>query len=280
MRRVLRRSLLYLLVTVLAFLFAAPMAWFVLSSLKPEAEIFTIPPKFFPSRYEWQNYPFALAQFDFFGSLGNTLFIIVAVFVGATLTASMAAYAFARLRFKFREALFVVVLSTMMIPGFVLIIPQYVIFKELGWLNSLKPLTIPAFFGGGAFTIFMLRQFFMTIPRDYDDAARIDGAGLFGIYWRIIMPLSTPVLGVVAINTFMAGWNDFFGPLIYINSPSKHTLTLAYMNWRRGMQHVGYRKTWSHIMAVGVVLTIPPILVFFFAQRYFIQGIVVTGIKG
>ena len=256
------------------------MLWLISSSLKPEVEIFTFPPIFLPRKIQWENYPFALGQFPFVSSLVNTLFVIVMVFIGATLTASMASYSFARLRFPFRNALFVLVLSTMMIPGFVVVIPQYIIYKNLKWLNSLKPLIIPAYFGGGAFTIFLLRQFFMSIPRDYDDAALIDGAGLFGIYWRIIMPLSAPALGVVAIQTFMAGWNDFFGPLIYVNSPEKWTLSLAYMNWRRVQGGVNNYHTWSHVMAVGVVLTIPPLLVFYFAQRYFIQGVVVTGIKG
>ena len=126
----------------------------------------------------------------------------------------------------------------------------------------------------------MLRQFFRTIPRDYDDAARIDGCGLLGVYWRIILPLSLPALGVVTIFVFMGAWNDFFGPLIYLTSPEKYTLAIAYLTWQRMPQHLGYKHLWSHVMAIGTLLTLPPILLFFFAQRYFIQGIVVTGIKG
>jgi multiple sugar transport system permease protein len=229
---------------------------------------------------QFGNYPFALKQFGWVRGFINTMIIVVMTMVGGILTAGMSAYAFARLRFPLKEPLFLLVLSTMMIPGFVLILPQYIIFRDLGWLDTLRPLTIPAWFGGGAFSIFLLRQFFMTIPREYDDAARIDGCGFISIFWRIVMPLSLPAIGVIAIMNFMGQWNDFFGPLIYLNSPKNWTLNLAYMNWRVGAQHLGYTHQWNHIMAVGVVLCIPPIIVFFLAQRYFIQGIVVSGIKG
>jgi ABC-type glycerol-3-phosphate transport system permease component len=275
-----RRGPLYFWIVILGAIFFAPFAWLITSSLKSEQEIFAIPPSFFPSQIEWDNYPYALSQFPFLGALANTMTIIVFVLVGATLTASMAAYAFARLRLPFKGPLFVVVLSTMMIPYHVTLIPQYMIFRDLGWLDTLKPLIVPSFFGGGAFYIFLLRQFFLTIPRDYDEAARVDGCGMFGIYWRIILPLSLPALGVVAIYLFLSHWNDFFGPLIYLNSQSSFTLALAYMTWERGPQHLGFKHTWSHIMAVGTLLTIPPLLIFFAAQRYFIQGIVVTGLKG
>jgi multiple sugar transport system permease protein len=274
------RVSIHLLLIVLGTIFAAPLAWMVGSSLKPEAEIFTYPPTFLPSRPQWQNYPYALVQFPFLRSFVNTMVVIVVNLVGTILTSSMAAYVFGRLRFPLREPLFILVLSTMMIPNQVTLIPQYLIFRELGWLDSLKPLTVPAFFGGGAFFIFLLRQFIRTIPKEYDDAARIDGCGVFGIYWRIILPLSLPALAVVAIYIFMGNWGDFFGPLIYLNSPEKQTLAIAYASWQSGPHHMGYRHTWGHIMAVGTVLTIPPLLVFFTTQRYFIQGIVVTGLKG
>lgn len=274
------RILIYLLLLGLGATFFAPFLWLVGSSLKPETEVITYPPTFIPSRIHWENYPEAWNQFHFLRGFFNTLTIIVGVLIGTTLTSSMAAFAFARLRFPFQGPLFLLVLSTMMIPYHVTLLPQYVIFRDLGWLNSFKPLIVPSFFGGGAFFIFMLRQFFRTIPLDYDDAARIDGCGLLGVYWRIILPLSLPALGVVAIFVFMGAWNDFFGPLIYLTSPEKYTLAISYLTWQRMPQHLGYRHLWSHVMAIGTLLTLPPILLFFFAQRYFIQGIVVTGIKG
>ena len=172
------------------------------------------------------------------------------------------------------------VLTTLMIPYHVILIPQYLIFRDLGWLNTLKPLIVPAWFGGGAFFIFLLRQFFMTIPREYDDAARIDGCGFIQVWWHIILPMSLPALGAVAIFTFMGEWNDFLAPLIYLNTPEKQTLAIAVEQWRRSSVHTGYNHQWNHIMAVATVVTVPPLLVFFFAQRHFIQGVVISGIKG
>ena len=175
--KVVSRTLLYLLVIGLAFVFALPMIWLVSSSLKPEKELFNYPPSLIPSRLEFGNYPFALKQFAWVRGLANTMIVVVMTMVGGILTASMAAYAFARLRFPFKGPLFIIVLSTMMIPGFVLILPQYIIFRNLHWLDTLRPLTIPAWFGGGAFSIFLLRQFFMTIPREYDDGRASMAAG-------------------------------------------------------------------------------------------------------
>ena len=279
-RRMLRRVLLYLVVLVGAFIFVAPMLWLVGSSLKPERDVWEYPPRFIPREFRWDNYPYALSSFPFMRGFVNTMTICVGVMVGRLISATLVAYAFARLRFPLRDVLFLLVLSTMMIPYHVTLIPQFLIFRDLGWLNSFKPLVVPSFLGGGAFFIFLLRQFFMSIPKDYDDAARIDGCGTFGIFWRIILPMSLPALGTVAIFTFMDTWNDFLGPLIYLSSPEKQTLTVAYQNWQRQMGHLTIVHAWTHIMAIGVLMTIPPTLVFFLAQRYFIQGIVVSGIKG
>jgi multiple sugar transport system permease protein len=212
----------------------------------------------------------------------NSAFIIISIEIGRLLTASIAAFVFARIRFPFRDKLFLLVLSTMMIPYHVTLVPQYLIFRDLGILDTPYPLILPNLFGGGAFFVFLLRQFFLTIPQDYDDAARIDGCGNFGIYWRIILPISYPALGAVAIFTFMWTWEDFLGPIIYLNSPDNHTVAVAYVNWQRGgpIQGGFLKMSWNHIMAMGTVITLPPILVFFFAQRYFIQGVVISGIKG
>ena len=169
-----------------------------------------------------------------------------------------------------------------MIPQQVRLIPQFLLFRWFGWLNSMKPLIWPSWFGGGAYFIFLLRQFFMTIPRDYDDAARIDGCGSFGIFWRIIAPMSAPVLGVVAIFTFIGGWNAFFGPTIYLNTIDKYTLAVAIRQWQwLGDLSAGANKPgWVHIMAMSTVPTLPPVVVYFFTQRYFVQGVVISGVKG
>ncbi len=276
----LRLLVVYLPITALALVYTAPLIWLVSSSLKPEGQVFEYPPNFIPRSFEWVNYPDALVQFPFIVSGLNTLTIVVGVLVGRLLTASLAAYGFARLRFPGRNVLFVLVLTTLMIPYHVILIPQYLIFRDLGWLNTLKPLIVPAWFGGGAFFIFLLRQFFMTIPREYDDAARIDGCGFIRVWWYIILPMSLPALGAVSIFTLMGEWNDFLAPLIYLNTPDKQTLAIAVEQWRRsGIIH-GYKHQWNHIMAVSTVVTIPPLLVFFFAQRHFIQGVVISGIKG
>jgi ABC-type glycerol-3-phosphate transport system permease component len=192
------------------------------------------------------------------------------------------AYGFARVRFPGRTALFILVLSTMMIPSHVTLIPQYLLFRELEWLDSFKPLIVPSFFGGGAFYIFLLRQFFLTIPLDYDDAARIDGCGTFSVFWRIILPLSKPALGTMAIFTFMSQWNAFFEPLIYLNRFETQPLAVALTTWvqtAHGSTSMHY-VPWVAIMAVSTLISLPPVMVFFFAQRHFIQGVVVSGMKG
>ncbi len=275
-----RLLIIYLPITALALVYTAPLIWLVSSSLKPEGQVFEYPPNFIPRSLEWINYPDALVQFPFIVTGLNTLTIVGGVLAGRLLTASLAAYGFARLRFPGRNVLFVLVLTTLMIPYHVILIPQYLIFRDLGWLNTLKPLIVPAWFGGGAFFIFLLRQFFMTIPREYDDAARIDGCGFIRVWWYIILPMSLPALGAVSIFTLMGEWNDFLAPLIYLNTPDKQTLAIAVEQWRRsGIIH-GYKHQWNHIMAVSTVVTLPPLIVFFFAQRHFIQGVVISGIKG
>jgi multiple sugar transport system permease protein len=282
--RRLRRVIFYAALVLFTLLFLSPMVWMISASLKPEGYVFEYPPRLWvPGAVEFENYAVAWSQFPFWRALGNTLTIMVLNMVGGITTAVLTAYVFARLRFPGRNVLFLLVLSTMMIPSQVTLIPQYILFRELGWLDSFLPLTVPAFFGGGAFAIFLLRQFFMSIPRDYDDAARIDGCGTFGILWRVIVPLSLPAIGTLAIFSFMGHWNDFFGPLIYLNSQEKYTLAIAIRQWQQVavMGSGAYRPPlWVHIMAMATILTIPPVLVYFFTQRYFIQGIVISGVKG
>ena len=278
--RLIGRALIYLGLIIGIALFTGPLYWMIASGMKAEGDVFEYPPNFIPREIHLENYPEAINQFPLFSAVRNTMFVIVMTEIGRLLTSSLAAFGFARVRFPHRDKIFILVLSTLMIPYHVTLIPQFLIFRDLGLLDSLHPLYIPNLFGGGAFFIFLLRQFFMTIPQDYDDAARIDGCGTFGIYWRIIMPQSLPALGAVAIFTFMWTWEDFLGPLIYVNSPEKHTVAIAFQQWERSPRFTIAQQGWNHIMAMGTVITLPPILVFFFTQRYFIQGVVISGVKG
>jgi multiple sugar transport system permease protein len=261
----------YLALIVIGYLLMMPFLWMLSTSVKEEWEIFRVPPTLLPVGIRLQNYPEALANFPFFLALKNTLIITISAVVGQLLGASMAAFAFARLRFRFREPL--------MIPGHVTLVPTYMIFRSLGWLDTFLPLIAPSWLGGGAFNIFLLRQFFLTISRELDDATRIDGCSSFRLYWNVILPLSTPALATVGIFGFLANWNDFFFPLIYLTDSAKHTLAIALQFWRNPTNTTGSRS-WSHLMAVAVVVMLPCLILFFSAQRAFIQGIVITGVKG
>lgn len=225
-----------------------------------------------------ENYRHALTQpgMPFALFLRNTVLIVVLTVFGATLSAALCAYGFARLRFRGRQPLFILLLATMMIPGQVTMIPVYIFFKELHWINTYLPLIVPAWFGGGAFSIFLLRQFFQSIPFEMEEAARIDGCGPLSTWWRIILPLSIPALATIAIFTFMGSWNDFMGPLIYINDTDKFTLALG-LNLFKGQ----YGTDTPHLMMAATLVVLLPILILFFvAQKQFIQGIVVSGVKG
>lgn len=220
------------------------------------------------------NYPEALKYMNYLLNLRNTGVILFSVLVGQLFSASLVAYGFARLKFPGRDKLFFVMLSTMMLPGVVTQIPVYIMWKYLHGINTFIPLTLPSFFGGGAFFIFLLRQFFKTIPADLEDAARIDGCSNFGIFWRIFVPLSKPALTTVAIFSFMASWNDFMGPLIYLRTPDKFTLALGLDSFK------GFYSTeYQYLMAASVVVVAPLIVLFFAAQRFFVRGIVMTGLK-
>ncbi len=280
--RVVARGILYLVLITGAAIFMFPLFWLVATSLKPERDVFLFPPNLIPTKFEWVNYPEALAQFPFLRSFLNTMIIVIGVEIGRLLSCSLAAYGFARLRFPFRDQLFIVVLCTMMLPYQVTLLPQYLVFRDFGWLDTFLPLTVPSFFATNAFFIFMLRQFFRTIPTEYDDAAEIDGCSPLGIYWHIILPMSLPALGAVAIFTFMGEWNDYFAPLIYLNTPENHTLAIALNSWQQAHHSnpTNRPRPYSQIMAVATLITLVPVIVFFLAQRYFIQGVVITGVKG
>lgn len=265
----------YILLIGFSILFAFPFVWMVGTSLTPGELVLDRNRPFIPLQPEWSNYTEALTVLPFATFLKNTLIISIMCVIGQTLSASLVAFAFARLKFPGRDALFVMVLATMMLPGQVTMIPTFIMFTIPGWIDSLKPLIVPAFFGGGAFFIFLLRQFFLTIPTELEDAARIDGCGSFGIYRHVILPLSKPALTAVALFSFMGHWNDFLGPLIYTQSEEKKTLALGLSAFK------GLHGTEYHLMmAASVAVLLPVIVLFFFSQKYFVEGVVTSGVKG
>jgi multiple sugar transport system permease protein len=246
----------------------------VLTAGKSSSEIWHTPPIWIPSTFLWNNFIEAWKSGDFLTFYKNTTYISVLNVVAVLFSCSLAAFAFSRIDFPGRNTLFVIVLATMMLPSQVTLIPNFIIFSKLGWVNTLNPLTVPLFFGD-AFSIFLLRQFMLTLPREYDEAALIDGCSRIGVFLRILMPQIIPALIVVAIYQFTWSWNDYFGPLIYLNSPNLFTITLGLQRF------VGRTQTnIQFLMAMTAVSAIVPITVFFLTQRTFLQGIVITGIKG
>ena len=258
----------------LGLLFFLPFYWLVITSLKSDTEVFAVPPVWVPKALLWGNFVRAVQYVPFFTYLKNTLVICVLSVVGTVLSSSLVAYSFARIEWPGRNVLFLLLLATMMLPGQVTMIPVFAIFRTLGWIDTIAPLVVPQFLGT-AFFIFMLRQFFMTIPLELSDSARIDGCSEWDIYRRVILPLSRPALATVGLFTFIASWNDFSGPLLYLNDERKATLSLGLQQFVS--QH---GAEWSLLMAASTLMTIPIIVIFFFAQRTFIQGIALTGIKG
>jgi len=252
-----------------------PVFWMFSTSLKSQVEAFQPPPPWLPATFHWENYYDALTTNPFGIYFRNTLYFALMVVIAEVISNSFIAFGFARLRAPGRNFLFYFVLATLMIPGEVTLIPQYVLFSKLGWLNSFKPLIVPAWFGS-AYLIFLLRQFYMTIPKEYDEAAIMEGASWLTIWSRIMLPLSTPALGVVAIMSFIFHWNTYQGPLIYINDNRLFTVSLGLSMFRTPFGGT----PWHWYMAAALTTILPCILVFFVAQRYFIQGIVVSGVKG
>lgn len=252
-----------------------PLIWMVRSSLMGMAQIFVVPPIWIPNPVRWQNYTQALSALPFGTFFKNSLFITTLVVTGTVITGSICAYSFARIRWKGRGLLFSLIISSMMLPPAVTLIPLFLQWNALKLTNSYVPLIAPAWFGGGAYYIFLLRQFYMDIPRELDESARIDGAGHFTIYARIILPLTKPAMIVVGLFAFLNCWNDFLQPLVYLNDTDRYTVAL-------GLQlFIGsYRTDWHLLMAAACVAILPVIAVFLVGQRYFIEGIALTGIKG
>jgi multiple sugar transport system permease protein len=263
-----------LVIGLIAVLF--PLAWMLSTSLKTRAEVAKFPPVWIPAIPQWDNFRQALTGANPFGRYFiNTMFYSLSVMLAELLSCSFIAYGFARLRAPGKNWLFMLVLATMMLPGWVTLIPQYIMFSKFGWLDSYKPLIVPHFFGS-AYLIFLLRQFYRQLPKDYEEAALIDGANYLGIWARIFLPLSLPALGAVSILSFMFHYRDYGGPLIYLNSESLYPVSLGLTQFRAPFGGTAFHL----LMAASLVTIIPPIVVFFVAQRYFIQGIVVSGVKG
>jgi ABC-type glycerol-3-phosphate transport system permease component len=271
----LRRLFAYAVTTLFAILFTIPFMWMLSLSLKTPPDLARIPPRFIPKPIDWHNYVEAMQMpmrpFSHF--LKNTIYYTGVALVGQVLSCTLVAYGFSRLRFPGRNQLFLVLLSTMMLPSQVLIIPRFIIFKELGWLNSFKPLIVPAYLGSPLY-IFLLRQFFMTVPRELDEAAFLDGASRFTIFYRILVPLSRPILMTIIAFSFISHWNDFFGPLLYLNDIDKMVMSVGLAYFRDSI----YTEI-DLMMAASVVFVSPIILVFLMAQRAFITGITLTGMK-
>lgn len=266
----------YAILTVLAVTAITPLLFVLSTSFKELGDVFEYPPKFIPDPFTLIGYREALTLVPMPRYFLNSGIIAGLSVLGSVLTASLVAYGFSRYRAPAKEILFILILSPMFLPTQVTMVPLFLAFKNLGWLNTYAPLIVPHFFGGGAFFIFLLRQFFASIPRDLDEAARIDGCGELGILWRIIMPLCKPALAVVAIFSFMGSWNDFMGPLIYLNSVDRLTVTLG-LTRLTGMAGT---TVWNALLAGTVLVVLPPLLIFILAQRYFVEGIHMTGLTG
>lgn len=265
-------ALLVLLVFAVAFVF--PLVWMLSTSLKDEAEVFTVPPVWIPTVFHWSNYPDALTYFPFLLYLRNTLIITVPSILGILISSSFVAYGFSRIQWPGRNAVFALVLATLLIPSWTTLIPVYVLFAHMHWVGTFLPLIVPNFFGS-PFYIFLLRQFFLRQPQELVDAARIDGSTHFGVFARIILPLSKPALAVVALFSFMDNWKDFFGPLIYLNDENLYTLSIGLYNFRS--QHL---TDWTTLMAASLLVALPMVVLFFLTQRTFVEGITFTGLRG
>ena len=270
-----RRALLYGVMTALSIVFLVPLVWMISTSLKLQSQVFAHPPVWIPNPIMWQNYMEVLQVAPLLRWLGNTATVTAVATLGVLVSSSFVGFGFARLRFPGRDILFSLLLATMMLPNIVTMIPRFILFKWLGWLDTYLPLVVPSYFGGGGYSIFLVRQFYRTIPTDFDDAARIDGASNFGIWARIMLPLNAPVLTAIGIFTFVFNWNNFMGPLIYLSTEEKKTLALglrAFVDPYLASYHLN--------MAAALYLTIPMVVIFFFGQRYFLKGVVMTGITG
>ncbi len=275
-RRFRRDIFSLILLTLGALVILIPFFWMVSTSLKTAGDVYLYPPKWIPNPMQFVNYRTVVDLVPLGRFALNSAFIVTMVMIGTLLSCSFSAYGFARLRAPGRDVIFLLILATMMLPSAVTLVPTYIAFNQLGWINSFKPLIVPAFFGS-PFFLFLLRQFYMSIPRELEESARIDGASSYRIWWDLMLPLTKPALATVAVFTFFGTYNDFFGPLIYLSDESKQTVAVA-LSYFSGSPTAGPQM--HLLMAMTLLATIPSLLVFLFAQRYFVQSIVTTGLKG
>lgn len=272
--RTIANGIAFAVVLGLALMFIFPLIWMVLTSLKSVGETYAVPIVWWPERFRWSNYPAALRVFPFLQYAWNSVKIAVPTTFGVTASSAAVAYSFGCLRWRGRDTVFYLILATMMIPLWITIVPLYILFDHIGWVNTFKPLIVPAFFGD-AFSIFLFRQFFRRLPTALFEAARIDGASHLRIFLQIVLPLSKPAIAVVALFAFLGSWTDFFNPLVYLSDPSRYTLQLGLYDFFG--RHV---VDWPGFMAASFVVILPVIVLFLFAQRTFMQGITFTGLRG
>lgn len=268
-----KKTALYLVLALIGVAMVLPFVWMISTSLKEEGSVFTVKPEFIPRPAVFKNYVTVWNCLPFGRFFGNSLFVAVSITLGQVLTSSLAAYSFARLDFPGRDKLFLVYLATLMIPAHVTMIPMFAFIKKLGWIDTYKALILPAMFT--AYGTFMLRQFFLTIPKELEEAALIDGCSHFGIYWHIILPLSMPALATLSTFTFLGTWNDFLWPLVVTISNNKKTLPVG-LATLQGQ----YNTDWTILMAGSVIVILPVLILFILNQRFFVKGITMTGIKG
>jgi multiple sugar transport system permease protein len=268
-----RKTLAYLALTLMAVLALVPFVWMLSTSLKSLDEVFLFPPKWIPSHLQFHNYTSLWRDFPMSTWIFNSLKVTLSVTIGVLITSSMAAYAFARIEFPGRNILFYMYLGALMVPGWVMLVPNFVLMRHLGWIDTHWALIIPAI--GQPFGTFLLRQFFLTIPKELEEAARVDGAGHFQIFTKVILPLAKPALATLFVFQFLAIWNEFLWPLIVLNSPDKFTVPLGL-----GFLNTQHSTDWTRLMAGSMILLIPVIILFTVAQRYYVRGIALTGLKG
>ncbi|WP_163537544.1 carbohydrate ABC transporter permease [Gracilibacillus sp. YIM 98692] len=273
MKRNIQRTIAQICLILASVFFIIPFLWMVSTSLKPITQVFTFPPEWIPNPFQWSNYVDATQYIPFFTYLKNTTLITVLSTLGVILSCPLVAYSFAKLEWKGRNVMFAITIAVMMIPMQVTMIPLFLLFNKIGWVGTPLPLIVPAFFGV-PFSIFLMRQFFMGLPDTLRDAAKIDGASEFRIYWQIMLPLAKPAVLAIGLFQFMNVWTDFIGPLLYLTDETQYTLSL-------GLQQFQSQKgtEWGLMMAVSTMMTLPIIILFFFMQRTFIQGITFSGIK-
>lgn len=274
-RRVLRYAFIYALLLLFAIVTLAPLAWGISTSLKPHSDVFAYPPQWIPETIQWRNYTDAWSLAPFGRYYFNSIYITALIVIGHIITSSMGGFAFSRLQFPGRDTLFLVYLASMLIPGTVMMIPVFLVVRALGWTDSHLALIVPSL--ASPFGTFLFRQFFLSIPEELADAARLDGCTPFGIYRRVFMPLARPATATLAIFTAMSVWNSFLWPLILINSEEKYTVTLG-LGLLRGLSQ--FQVAWELLMAGTATAMIPIVIVFLFFQRYFVEGVTLSGVKG